>query len=50
MGTNRLNWLLQRAAPFLLLAIVALGGFLRFYQIGSKGLWLDEAFSVWLGW
>ncbi|NIV36538.1 MAG: hypothetical protein GWN58_46025, partial [Anaerolineae bacterium] len=20
------------------------------YQIGSKGLWLDEAFSVWLGW
>ena len=40
----------QRATPFLLLAIVALGGFLRFYQIGSKGLWLDEAFSVWLGW
>ncbi len=36
--------------PFLLLAIVALGGFLRFYQIGSKGLWLDEAFSVWVGW
>jgi len=36
--------------PFLLLAIVALGGFLRFYQIGSKGLWLDESFSVWLGW
>jgi len=35
---------------FLLLAIVALGGFLRLYQIGSKGLWLDEAFSVWLGW
>ena len=34
----------------MLLAIVALGGFLRFYQIGSKGLWLDEAFSVWMGW
>jgi len=49
-GPNRLNRLLQRAAPFLLLAIVALGGFLRAYQIGSKGLWLDEAFSVWLGW
>ncbi len=32
----------------LLLAIVALGGVLRFYQIGSEGLWLDEAFSVWL--
>jgi len=28
---------------------VALGGFLRVYQIGSKGLWLDEAFSVWMG-
>jgi len=36
--------------PFLLLAIVVLGGALRFHQIGSKGLWLDEAFSVWLGW
>jgi len=34
----------------LLLAITALGGFLRIYQIGSKGLWLDEAFSVWMGW
>ena len=40
----------QRPTWFLLLAIVALGGFLRFYQIGSKGLWLDEAFSVWMGW
>jgi len=40
----------RRAIPYLLLAIVVLGGFLRFYQIGSKGLWLDEAFSVWLGW
>jgi len=47
---GRLDRLLQRATPFLLLAIVALGGFLRFHQIGSKGLWLDEAFSVWLGW
>jgi len=33
-----------------LLAIVVLGGILRFYQIGSKGLWLDESFSAWLGW
>ncbi len=29
---------------------MTLGGFLRFYQIGDKGLWLDEAFSVWMGW
>ena len=41
--------LLRRAAPFLLVAIVALGGFLRVHQIGAQGLWLDEAFSVWLG-
>jgi mannosyltransferase len=47
---GRLDRLFQRATPFLLLVIVALGGFLRVYQIGSKGLWLDEAFSVWLGW
>ena len=27
-----------------------LGGLLRVNQIGAKGLWLDEAFSVWMGW
>jgi hypothetical protein len=48
--TGRLDRLFRRATPFLLLGIVALGGFLRFYQISSKGLWLDEAFSVWMGW
>ncbi len=31
-------------------AVMALGGFLRVYQIGGKGLWLDEAYSIWLGW
>jgi hypothetical protein len=40
----------ERAIPYLLLAIVALGGFLRVHEIGTKGLWLDEAFSVWVGW
>jgi len=48
--TSQINRLFERATPFLLLAIVALGGALRFHQIGSKGLWLDESFSVWLGW
>jgi hypothetical protein len=43
------GWL-RRATPFVLLAITVLGGALRFHEIGSKGLWLDEAFSVWLGW
>lgn len=36
-----------RHAP-LLLTIVALGCFLRLYQIDGKGLWIDEAFSIWL--
>jgi len=47
--TSRLDRLFQRAAPLVLLAIVVLGGILRFYAIGSKGLWLDESFSAWLG-
>jgi mannosyltransferase len=38
------------AAPLLLLAVTLLGGVLRFYAISQKGLWLDEAFSAWLGW
>ena len=40
---------LSRWAPLIGLAITILGWFLRTYQLGSKGLWLDEAFSVWLG-
>jgi len=48
--TGRLDRLFDRATPFVLLVIVGLGGLLRLYQIGSKGLWLDEAFSVWLAW
>ena len=38
-----------RFTPLVLLAIIVLGAALRFYLIGSKGLWLDEAFSVWMG-
>jgi mannosyltransferase len=41
---------IARHAPrLLLLAIVALGAFLRFYHIGNKSLWIDEAFSLWMG-
>lgn len=32
----------------ILLTLTVLGGFLRFYQIGGEGLWLDEAFSLWM--
>jgi hypothetical protein len=39
----------DRFAPLLLLAITSLGAGLRLFQIGRKGLWLDEAFSVWMG-
>ena len=45
---SAIGWF-QRATPFLLLAIVVLGGLLRVFQIGDKGLWIDEAFSIWLG-
>lgn len=31
-----------------LAAIVAVATFLRFYRIGEKTVWLDEAFSVWV--
>lgn len=41
---------LKRATPLIVLFLTTLGAGLRFYDIGSKGLWLDEAFSVWLGW
>ena len=33
-----------------LLALTGLGALLRFFRIGHKGMWLDETFSVWLGW
>ena len=42
--------LLDRLAPFLLLAVAILGAALRLYDIGGKGMWIDEAFSVWMGW
>jgi mannosyltransferase len=31
-------------------AITAVGLILRVWEISTKGLWLDEAFSVWLSW
>jgi 4-amino-4-deoxy-L-arabinose transferase-like glycosyltransferase len=36
-------------AGLLLLAITLAGGLLRVYEIGSKSLWIDEAWSVWVG-
>ena len=39
---------LEEAAPWLVLIITLVGGFLRVLLLGTKGMWLDETFSVWL--
>lgn len=39
---------LAHLSPWLLAGIILLGFMLRIYRIGDKGLWLDEAFSVWM--
>ncbi|HIC89470.1 MAG TPA: hypothetical protein EYP04_08720 [Anaerolineae bacterium] len=41
-------WRRHREA-IILAAITALGAALRLYANGSKSLWLDEAFSIWVG-
>jgi hypothetical protein len=35
-------------APWLAIVITIIGGWLRIYLLGSKGLWLDETFSIWM--
>ena len=39
---------LEEWAPWLVLIITLAGGFLRVLFIGTKGMWLDETFSVWV--
>jgi mannosyltransferase len=40
---------LRRFAPYLLLSVlVAVAGYLRFFLIDAKTIWLDEAFSIWV--
>lgn len=39
---------LEEFAPWLALFITLMGGFLRVLLLDSKGMWLDETFSVWL--
>ncbi len=38
----------EELAPWLVIIITLIGGGLRVFLLGSKGLWLDETFSVWL--
>jgi hypothetical protein len=35
-------------APWLVVVITLFGGWLRVFLLSSKGMWLDETFSVWL--
>ena len=39
---------LEEFAPWFVLVITLVGGFLRVLLLGAKGMWLDETFSVWL--
>ena len=39
---------LDEFAPWLVIIITFFGGFLRVLLLGTKGMWLDETFSVWL--
>ena len=39
---------LEDFAPWFVIIIAVLGGFLRVILLGTKGMWLDETFSVWL--
>jgi mannosyltransferase len=39
---------LEELAPWVAGAITLIGGLLRIFQLGTKGMWLDETFSVWL--
>jgi hypothetical protein len=35
-------------APWLVVFITLIGGFLRVFLLGYRGMWLDETFSVWM--
>lgn len=39
---------LEGFAPWLVILITVIGAALRVYLLDSKGMWLDETFSVWL--
>jgi len=39
---------LDEFAPWMVLAITLIGGFLRVLLLANKGMWLDETFSVWM--
>ena len=40
---------IEPLAPWLVILLVLIGGWLRVFLLGNKGLGLDETFSIWLG-
>jgi len=40
---------IESLAPWLVILITLIGGGLRVFIIGNKGLWWEETFSIWLG-
>jgi len=49
MKIARRTWqAINRRSWILVAAITLAGGLLRAYRLGEKGMWLDEAFSVWV--
>jgi mannosyltransferase len=38
----------EELAPWLVIPITLVGGFLRLLYLGKEGMWLDETFSVWM--
>ena len=39
---------LEEFAPFLVIIITLVGGWLRVFLLDKQGMWLDETFSIWL--
>ena len=39
---------IEEIAPWLVVVLTLVGAFLRMYQLGRNGLWLDETFSIWM--
>ena len=39
---------IEDAAPYLIIFITLVGGFLRVLLLATKGMWTDETFSVWM--
>ena len=46
--SNRRDWLENNRSGLAVGGLTLLAALLRFYLIGAKTLWLDEAFSIWL--